>query len=63
MFPASVYEAKAPLPGGVDEGAARLLLFLGNQEAPMNYADNTYPFRQDSSFLYFLGWTSPASRP
>ena len=32
-----------------------LLLFLGNGEAPMNYADNTYHFRQDSSFHYFFG--------
>jgi Xaa-Pro aminopeptidase len=32
-----------------------LILFLGNGESPMNYKDNTYPFRQDSSFLYFFG--------
>ncbi len=32
-----------------------LLLFLGNGEAAMNYADNTYRFRQDSTFLYFFG--------
>ncbi|MCG8305956.1 MAG: aminopeptidase P family protein [Cytophagales bacterium] len=32
-----------------------LILFLGNNEAPMNYKDNTYPFRQDSTFLYFFG--------
>lgn len=32
-----------------------LLLFLGNNESPMNYTDNTYPFRQDSDFLYFFG--------
>lgn len=32
-----------------------LLLFLGNGEAAMNYADNTYHFRQDSSFHYFFG--------
>ena len=32
-----------------------LLLFLGNSEVGMNYADNTYRFRQDSSFLYFFG--------
>lgn len=31
------------------------LLFLGNNEVGMNYADNTYHFRQDSSFLYFFG--------
>ena len=32
-----------------------LLLFLGNNEVGMNYADNTYRFRQDSTFLYFFG--------
>jgi len=36
-----------------------LLLFIGNEESPMNYADNTYHFRQDSSFLYFFGLDSP----
>ena len=32
-----------------------LLLFLGNGEVGMNYLDNTYKFRQDSTFLYFFG--------
>jgi Xaa-Pro aminopeptidase len=32
---------------------------LGNEESPMNYPDNHYPFRQDSSFLYFLGLDYP----
>ncbi|MEZ4827545.1 MAG: aminopeptidase P family protein [Bacteroidia bacterium] len=32
-----------------------LILFLGNQESGMNYADNTYHFRQDSNFLYYCG--------
>ena len=36
-----------------------MLLFLGNGEVGMNYADNTYPFRQDSSFLYFFGISQP----
>ena len=31
-----------------------LLLFLGNNLTGMNYADNTYHFRQDSTFLYFF---------
>lgn len=31
-----------------------LLLFLGNNEVGMNYADNGYRFRQDSSFLYYF---------
>jgi Xaa-Pro aminopeptidase len=32
-----------------------IILLLGNTDTPMNYADNTYYFRQDSSFLYFFG--------
>lgn len=32
-----------------------LLLFLGNEESGMNYRDNVYPFRQDSTFLYYFG--------
>ncbi|WP_372653871.1 aminopeptidase P family protein [Draconibacterium sp.] len=34
-------------------------LFLGNGESPMNCLDNTYHFRQDSSFLYFFGLDFP----
>ena len=36
-----------------------LILILGNNEAPANYPDNTYRFRQDSSFLYFFGHSHP----
>jgi len=32
-----------------------LVIFLGNDESGMNYRDNVYPFRQDSSFLYYFG--------
>jgi Xaa-Pro aminopeptidase len=32
-----------------------VVLIPGNEDAPMNYADNTYHFRQDSTFLYFFG--------
>ncbi len=39
----------------VDSGIA---VFIGNDESPMNYADNTYHFRQDSSFLYYFGLNS-----
>ena len=35
------------------------LLFIGNDEAGMNYADNTYPYRQDSTFLYYFGISKP----
>ena len=36
-----------------------ILLFIGNSESPMNYTDNTYRYRQDSSFLYFFGLNHP----
>ena len=36
-----------------------VVLFLGNTESPRNYQDNTYKFRQDSTFLYFFGLTRP----
>ena len=32
-----------------------LILFIGNDETGSNYEDNTYDFRQDSSFLYYFG--------
>lgn len=32
-----------------------IILIMGNVDVPMNYRDNTYHFRQDSSFLYFFG--------
>ncbi len=57
MFPASVYTTRRnklrhELSGG-------LILFLGNQEVPFNYPANTYSFRQDSNFSYFLGLDHP----
>ncbi|MBC6366840.1 aminopeptidase P family protein [Algoriphagus sp. AK58] len=36
-----------------------ILLFLGNEESSSNFKDNWYPFRQDSSFLYFFGLDMP----
>ena len=36
-----------------------IILLLGNNEAPANYPDNAYKFRQDSSFVYFFGLQHP----
>ncbi len=56
MFDRSIYLARrARLKERLHSG---LGLFLGNDESPMNYADNGYRFRQDSSFLYFFGLDS-----
>ena len=32
-----------------------VLLFLGNDEQGLNYEDNTFRYRQDSTFLYYFG--------
>lgn len=37
-----------------------IILFPGNEESSMNFADNTYHFRQDSSFLYYFGLNQPS---
>lgn len=36
-----------------------IILLLGNKDSSMNYKDNCYPFRQDSSFLYYFGLDVP----
>lgn len=40
-------------------GQDGLILLLGNEDSSMNYKDNCYPFRQDSSFLYYFGLDVP----
>ena len=40
-------------------GSNGILLFIGNNDVPMNYPANQYHFRQDSSFLYFFGIDEP----
>lgn len=37
-----------------------IVLLLGHEESPINYAGNVYPFRQDSNFLYFIGLDKPS---
>lgn len=57
MFDAQVYKKRRnSLRKHLRSG---LLLFPGNGESPMNYPANTFPFRQDSSFLYFFGLDFP----
>jgi len=57
MFPTQIYrQRRQALTSRIDNG---LLLFIGNDESPMNYPDNCYPFRQDSTFLYYFGLDQP----
>lgn len=57
MFPKEVYwQRRKLLREKVGNG---LIVFPGNEESPMNYAGNTYHYRQDSTFLYFFGINKP----
>lgn len=53
MFSKETYvQRRAELKRRIGSG---VLLFLGNDDCGMNYADNTYRYRQDSTFLYYFG--------
>ncbi len=57
MFNSETYiERRKRLANLVGKG---LLLFLGNEESPMNYPGNPFHFRQDSTFLYYWGLDFP----
>lgn len=58
MFSTQVYvQRREALKAKMKNG---IILFLGNEESPMNYPDNPYPFRQHSSFLYYYGIDRPS---
>jgi Xaa-Pro aminopeptidase len=54
--PQTYQERRHKLLQKVDSG---LIVLLGNDEAPMNYKDNVYHFRQDSTFIYFFRVNKP----
>jgi Xaa-Pro aminopeptidase len=57
MFRSSTYkERRNRLKKQIGSG---IILLQGNDDSPMNYLDNTYHFRQDSTFLYFFGIDFP----
>jgi Xaa-Pro aminopeptidase len=58
MFDRQVYvNRRQVLKNQITQG---IILFLGNDESPMNYPDNPYHFRQHSSFLYYFGINRPS---
>ena len=61
MFGREVYERrrKTLLVRMRDAGQSGLILFIGNAEAPAQYKDNCYKWRQDSSWLYYWGLDEP----
>ena len=59
MFDKEVYMRRRAALASKMEGQGGLVLLLGNVEAPAQYRDNCYKWRQDSSWLYFLGLDEP----
>ena len=61
MFSKEVYiRRRATLLAKMREaGQSGLVLFLGNADAPAQYRDNCYKWRQDSTWLYYMGLDEP----
>ena len=61
MFAKEVYVCRrAELAKKMREaGQSGIILFVGNAEAPAQYKDNCYKWRQDSSWLYYWGLDEP----
>lgn len=53
LFSAHTYQSRRDVLQ--DRIPSGILLFLGNIENPINFEHNVYPFRQDSTFLYYFG--------
>ena len=61
MFTKQVYEnrRRVLLQKLAAAGQKGLVFFLGNVEAPAQYKDNCYKWRQDSTWLYYFGLDDP----
>lgn len=64
MFAKEVYTARRQsllglMKNTAPEGSRGIAIFIGNQEAPAQYRDNCYKFRQDSTWLYYFGLDNP----
>ncbi len=61
MFTMETYVRRrsALVAGMKARGASGLVLFVGNVEAPAQYRDNCYKFRQESNWIYFFGIDEP----
>ena len=59
MFEKEVYTARRKALLERLAGEKGVAVFLGNVDAPAQYKDNCYKWRQDSSWLYFFGIDEP----
>lgn len=59
MFGKEVYVARRKALLSKLSGERGIALFVGNVDAPAQYRDNCYKWRQDSNWLYFFGIDEP----
>jgi len=60
MFSSETYVRRRRALLDADTPTSGLVVLLGNEATAMNYRGNPYPFRQDSTFLYYVGLDVPA---
>ena len=61
MFAKEVYTSRRSvlLSKMREAGESGIILFVGNADAPAQYRDNCYKWRQDSTWLYYIGLDEP----
>ena len=59
MFSKETYTSRRAQLKALLKDEKGIAVFLGNVEAPAQYKDNCYKFRQDSTWLYYFGLDEP----
>ena len=59
MFDKKIYQARREALLGKMKGEGGIIVFIGNVDAPAQYSNNAYKWRQDSTWLYFFGIDEP----
>lgn len=61
MFEATVYSKRRARLCALlrEKGHKGLVLLAAHSQSPINYPSNSYPFRQDSNWLYYIGLNEP----
>jgi len=59
MFSKETYASRREKLRSLLKGEEGIVVFIGNVEAPAQYKDNCYKFRQDSTWLYYFGIDKP----
>jgi len=59
MFGKEIYQQRRAVLRAKMASEKGIVIFIGNVDAPAQYRDNCYKFRQDSTWLYYFGIDEP----